>query len=64
MALKIAMIGAGSVGFTRRLIQDILTVPELGDTTFALTDLSEHNMDIGGAALPQRYRKQRSHCKD
>ena len=46
MALKIAMIGAGSVGFTRRLIQDILTVPELGDTTFALTDLSLHNMDM------------------
>jgi alpha-galactosidase len=46
MALRIAMIGAGSVGFTRRLVQDILTVPELADTTFALTDLSEHNMDM------------------
>ena len=46
MPLRIAMIGAGSVGFTRRLMQDILTVPELADTTFALTDLSEHNMDM------------------
>lgn len=46
MALKIAMIGAGSVGFTRRLMQDILTVPELGETSFALTDLSQHNMDM------------------
>ena len=46
MPLRIAMIGAGSVGFTRRLIQDILTVPELGDTTFALTDISPHNMDM------------------
>ena len=46
MPLRIAMIGAGSVGFTRRLIQDILTVPELADTTFALTDLSAHNMDM------------------
>jgi alpha-galactosidase len=46
MPLRIAMIGAGSVGFTRRLIQDILTVPELADTTFALTDLSQHNMDM------------------
>ncbi len=46
MPLRIAMIGAGSVGFTRRLIQDILTVPELADTMFALTDLSEHNMDM------------------
>ena len=30
------MIGAGSIGFTRRLMRDILTVPELADTTFAL----------------------------
>jgi alpha-galactosidase len=46
MPLKIAMIGAGSVGFTRRLMQDLLTVPEFDDTTFALTDISEHNMEM------------------
>ncbi len=46
MPLKIAMIGAGSVGFTRRLMQDILTVPELGDTVFALHDISPHNMEM------------------
>jgi alpha-galactosidase len=46
MALKIAMIGAGSIGFTRRLMRDILSVPELTDTTFALTDISEHNLDM------------------
>lgn len=46
MPLKIAMIGAGSVGFTRRLVQDILTVPELSNTQFAFHDLSEHNMDM------------------
>jgi len=46
MALKIAMIGAGSVGFTRQLMRDILSVPELGETNFALTDLSQHNMDM------------------
>jgi alpha-galactosidase len=40
------MIGAGSVGFTRRLIQDLLTVPEFSDTVFALSDLSAHNMDM------------------
>jgi len=28
MPLKIAMIGAGSIGFTRRLMGDLLTVPE------------------------------------
>ncbi|MBA3945322.1 MAG: alpha-glucosidase/alpha-galactosidase [Herpetosiphonaceae bacterium] len=46
MALKIAMIGAGSIGFTRRLMRDILSVPELTDTTFALMDVSEQNLDM------------------
>ena len=61
--LKIAMIGAGSIGFTRRLMQDLLTVPELGDTVFALTDISAPNLDmvtqlcrrdIAGNHLPAR----------
>lgn len=46
MPIKIAMIGAGSIGFTRRLMQDILAVPELHDTNFALTDISEHNLEM------------------
>ncbi len=46
MPLKIAMIGAGSVGFTRRLVQDILSVPELSSTEFSFTDVSAHNMDM------------------
>ena len=46
MALKIAMIGAGSIGFTRRLMRDILSVPELTDTTFALADISEQNLSM------------------
>ena len=46
MPLKIAMIGAGSVGFTRGLLRDILSVPELSDTHFAFHDISEHNMDM------------------
>lgn len=46
MALKIAMIGAGSIGFTRRLMHDILTVPELQDTTFAFMDISERNLNM------------------
>lgn len=44
MPLKIAMIGAGSVGFTRRLMMDLLTVPEFADTHFALMDISERNL--------------------
>jgi alpha-galactosidase len=46
MAIKIAMIGAGSVGFTRRLMQDILAVPELADTHFALMDIAPHNLEM------------------
>lgn len=46
MPLRIAMLGAGSVGFTRHLMQDMLTVPEFADTTFALHDISPHNMDM------------------
>ncbi len=45
MAVKVAFIGAGSVGFTRRLMRDILTVPELQDTHFAMTDISKANLD-------------------
>jgi alpha-galactosidase len=40
------MIGAGSIGFTRRLMRDILAVPELAGTTFAFTDISEKNLDM------------------
>ncbi len=46
MSIKIAMIGAGSIGFTRRLMRDILAVPELRDTTFAFTDISARNLDM------------------
>ena len=46
MSVKIAMIGAGSIGFTRRLMRDLLAVPELTDTTFAFTDISEQNLSM------------------
>jgi alpha-galactosidase len=46
MAIKVAVIGAGSIGFTRRLMQDILTVPELADTRFSFTDISSRNLDM------------------
>jgi len=45
MAIKVAFIGAGSVGFTRRLMRDILAVPELRETHFAMTDISKANLD-------------------
>ena len=46
MAVKIAVVGAGSIGFTRKLMADVLCVPELADTTFALTDISKQNLDM------------------
>jgi alpha-galactosidase len=42
--LKIAIIGAGSVGFTRKLVRDVLCVPELRDVDIALTDIDERNL--------------------
>src|SRR3954447_10045436 len=45
-SLKIAIIGAGSVGFTRTLVRDILCVPDLQDVEFALTDINEHNLGM------------------
>ena len=44
--LKIAIIGAGSIGFTRKLFADIVAVPELREAEFALTDISEHNLSM------------------
>ncbi len=46
MPIKVAIIGAGSIGFTRKLIHDILAVPELADTEFALTDINKHNLEM------------------
>ena len=46
MALKVAFIGAGSVGFTRGLLRDLLSIPEFQDTQFAFTDISERNLDM------------------
>jgi alpha-galactosidase len=39
MAIKVAMVGAGSIGFTPRLIRDLQAVPELHDKHFAFTDI-------------------------
>ena len=46
MAIKIAFIGAGSVEFTRCLVRDLLTVPELQDTHFAFADINKRNLRL------------------
>ena len=46
MGLKIAIIGAGSVGFTRQLVRDMLTVSELQKAEYAFMDISKQNLDM------------------
>ncbi|MFO7636376.1 MAG: alpha-glucosidase/alpha-galactosidase [Clostridia bacterium] len=53
MSFKIAFIGAGSIGFTRKLLSDILTVPEFRDIEVAFTDINEKNLEMV-ASLCQR----------
>jgi alpha-galactosidase len=53
MSFKLAVIGAGSVGFTRTLFSDLMTVPEFHDIEVAFTDINQHNLDMV-TALCQR----------
>ena len=46
MTVKIAIIGAGSIGFTRRLMRDILSVPELVDSEFSFHDINRENLEM------------------
>jgi alpha-galactosidase len=46
MSFKIAFIGAGSIGFTRTLLRDLMTVPELRDMEIAFTDINERNLEM------------------
>jgi alpha-galactosidase len=41
---KITIIGAGSVVFAKRLITDILSYPELSESSFSLTDINEERL--------------------
>ena len=43
---KIAFIGAGSLGFTRALVRDILTFPLLHDATLALMDIDPERLEF------------------
>ena len=44
--LKIAIIGAGSLTFTRRLMMDILAVLEFRNTEFRFMDINEKNLEM------------------
>ena len=45
MPVQIAILGAGSLEFTRQLMRDTLCVPELQDTSFRLMDIDDGNLE-------------------
>jgi alpha-galactosidase len=44
--VKIAFIGAGSLGFTRDLVRDVLTFPLLQDATLSLMDIDPERLEF------------------
>ncbi|HPY41933.1 MAG TPA: alpha-glucosidase/alpha-galactosidase, partial [Thiolinea sp.] len=44
--MKITLIGAGSTVFTRNLLGDILSFPELAQAEIALHDIDEHRLNL------------------
>ena len=46
MSFKVAFIGAGSVGFTRKLLSDLITVPEFRGIAVSFMDINPHNLDM------------------
>ncbi|MBA2364316.1 MAG: alpha-galactosidase [Chloroflexia bacterium] len=48
---KIAFIGAGSLGFTRGLVRDILTFPLLRDATISLMDIDDERLEFARRSI-------------
>ena len=48
---RIALIGAGSVVFTRNLTNDILSCPDLRDSTIALMDIDAERLELALALV-------------
>jgi alpha-galactosidase len=46
MSFKVAFIGAGSIGFTRGLLRDLLSVEEFRNIQIAFTDINPNNLDM------------------
>ncbi len=57
MSKKIAFIGAGSFGFTRGLVRDILTHPALQDCTIALMDIHPGRLQMIKQAVERIIRE-------
>ncbi len=48
---KITFIGAGSLGFTRGLVRDVLTFPLLQDATLCLMDINAERLEFARASV-------------
>ena len=46
MSFKVAFIGAGSLGFTRKLLCDMLAVKEFGNIDISFTDINQKNLNM------------------
>ncbi len=54
---KIAFIGAGSYGFTRGLVKDVLTFPALRGSTLALMDINDERLDFARRSVERIVRE-------
>jgi len=61
--MRIAFIGAGSLGFTRRLMMDILAVEEFRDTEFRFMDIDADRLRKVGAVCRKMIRNSRLPAK-
>jgi alpha-galactosidase len=52
--VKVAFIGAGSFGFTRTLVKDLLTFPLLENATISLMDINAERLDFS-KRMVQKY---------
>ncbi|MCB0075213.1 MAG: alpha-glucosidase/alpha-galactosidase, partial [Caldilineaceae bacterium] len=48
---KITFVGAGSFGFTRKLVRDVLTFPLLESATICLMDIDAERLDYSRRAI-------------
>ena len=60
---KISLIGAGSVVFARRLLQDIVCVPELSDSVISLMDTDVERLDLMGKFAQKLVRDTETNIK-
>ena len=49
---KLTFIGAGSFGFTRNLVRDVLTFERLAGSTICLMDINPERLEFSRRAVP------------